>query len=268
MYYWQQRWLKIFTFFKITSQVFHFWHKTQKRKKKKKKKKTQTKTVETARISCLGFVTCGCISWFCLSNVPYPPATPPLPPPLPPFTKWGSASYLWPIPRVHAKPSKVEKSKIQRSARSKMLQKWLNLTFNHNQPAESLAGWAGQITFLFLNAKIKKSILLEFMTFDLWFFFFLTFRRYIDWSQKAQTLQTVFPDWKEDTRGLEKVDNANFHQAFIQSLFWATQTFKIKGQNKTETKQNLTKKKKKRDPSGETNQMNLLNMQFSFPKHL
>lgn len=170
--------------------------------------------------------------------------TPTPPPPLPPFTKWGSASYLWPFPRVHAKPSKVEKSKIQRSARSKMLQKLLNLTFNHNQPAESLAGWAGQITFLFLNAKIKKSIIRIHDFWPLIFFFFLDVST-IHWLVTESTDATDWFSWLKRGHGRPGEGwQCKLPSGLRPVPGWATQTFKIKGQTKTETKQNLKKKKK------------------------
>lgn len=59
MYFWQQLWLRFFTFLKSPAKFFIFRHKTQKKH-------------WNSSDRLFGFVTCGCISWFRLSYVPPP----------------------------------------------------------------------------------------------------------------------------------------------------------------------------------------------------
>lgn len=149
-----------------------------------------------------------------------------------------------------------------------MLLKWLNLTFNHKRPTNQPTDRAAQITFLLSNTKINKSIA-KFHHLSL--FFLLLFYTLVavtrHWFFTESTDATDCFSWCEGgIRGPGGFDNTDFilPTGLHRVPVWARQTLK-KTQKPLDRK---NKNKKTRDRSRETHRTNLLNMQFSFPKHL
>lgn len=167
MYYWQQRWLEFLHVFQKSPARF-FISDIKHRIERKREKEKQTSAA--ARISCSGGFRYMWVYFLVLSELCAPP---PNPPPFHLFVLFVFFSpngvpplYLRPLP-LHS--AKVEKSKIQRSAESKVLQKRRELNIQPQSTEQQRGGSsaANHIPAFFQTQTKKETPFFELLTFDL-----------------------------------------------------------------------------------------------------